>query len=192
MFWKLKYFSSYDIRTKVKLRSHSKSSPALTSNCSHSQRFSASMSSILIYVFLPNNTSGFSAHCLLWHFLLITDPTTLFCLWRWQSRVFSFDSASLEVMAGHLHRGHGELFSGHLSKRQYMCSTLKSHSGFIIAFKSSSSSSVSKNSSSKRESPNPYSCAWTDTSFDIRWGEPSMKSANLWITGRISATRLKT
>lgn len=40
---------------------------------------------------------------------------------------------------------------------------------------SSSSSSVS----SKNISPKPYSCAWTDTSFGIKWGEPSTKSANL-------------
>uniref|UniRef100_A0A3B4T960 ORMDL sphingolipid biosynthesis regulator 2 n=1 Tax=Seriola dumerili TaxID=41447 RepID=A0A3B4T960_SERDU len=39
---------------------------------------------------------------------------------------------------------------------------------FIIGIMSSSSSSVSKNSSSKNDPPKPYSCAWTDTSFGIK------------------------
>jgi len=52
------------------------------------------------------------------------------------------------------------------------------HSGVVMDLISSSSSSVSKNSSSKKD---PYSCTWTDTSFGIKWGDPSIKSANLWV-----------
>lgn len=61
---------------------------------------------------------------------------------------------------------------------------LLSHSSFFIGFSSSSlssSSSVSKNSSSKKLPPKPYSCTWTDTSFDFKCGDPSIKSANLLV-----------
>lgn len=61
----------------------------------------------------------------------------------------------------------------------------KSRSALSGRFVSSSSvklllSSSSMSSVSSKSIPStPYSCAWADTSFGIKWGDPSTKSANL-------------
>lgn len=110
------------------------------------------------------------------HFVTTVPPTIVICPWN------SF-IGGLEVRRG---ATDGWFQAAGLRYNWLQASPApRSRSGLAGTLVSSSSvkllqsRSLSSSVSSKRIPPKPYSCAWTDTSFGIKWGDPSTKSANL-------------